>query len=165
MPRGAIRVSRSPNPIAVWRLVIALVLVLVTAESLLLLFLAGIDWTLRDFEIGGTLSSQQLANNTAWAIAEFTLTGFNVMGGVLFAFRRRGWGLVVLCGVQAMDIGFLIFVMVGCAEADEWSWVSDAIGYALVPATALALLAAVARGSRDVPPRLVNGTGAPPSKP
>jgi len=159
---GALRVRRSPNPIAVRRLITALVLVIVTAESLLLLLLAGIDWTFRGFEIGGTLSSQQLAANTAWAVAEFALTGVNLMGAVLFAVRRRGLGLVALCGVQAMDIGFLVFLMVGWAEADEWSWVSDAIGYALLPATALALLVTIARRSHDVRPRRVNRTLGPP---
>jgi hypothetical protein len=93
---------------AAGRLRIAGVLVVVAAESLELLFVAGVVWTLRDFEIGGTPPPQEVAASTSVALVLFGLLGLNVLAGLTVAtvsgVRRRLFGARSLAVVQALDV-------------------------------------------------------------
>ncbi|MGD0833470.1 MAG: hypothetical protein ABSA40_03460 [Candidatus Dormibacteria bacterium] len=115
-----------PRPITGRGLAIGGVLLLVLAEGLVLLFVGGLAWALRDLgSLGAPPSPEQLAFTIHLVIAAFAMVGLNVAGGVVFAVRRRGLASLVLGAIQVMDIGFIAAAMAGSAAVSYPSSVPD----------------------------------------
>lgn len=67
-------------------------------------FVASILWSFRFLLVGPW--SPEAADRTHWALLVFAGTAFNCIALIAFLIRWRGWGWLVLSGVQIADLIF-----------------------------------------------------------
>ena len=119
------------------------------AECLGWFFVFGLGWSLRFLFVGP--ESPEAADRTRWALVILALAALNSIALLAFLIRRRGWGRILLTGVQIGDLAFASIALV-VVEA-HWS---------LFAAAAILMLILLLLYRRSLA-RLVGGDGLEPT--